>query len=166
MAISQFQRTMVRNSLILSLGVSKQANERAQLSMQAKRAVRNKQMSEQCKRTRKRTSKRPSTSVCILGWSGPQCIPILTKRSGKGMHKAILPKTSLSSQRARLIPMRNVKTMKHFRKYGKKRANYFFFNNTCLFFSHSIISGYYSITITISISMTTAETHLYPQRIH
>ena len=28
---------------------------------------------EQCERTRKRTSEWPSTQICILGYSGPQC---------------------------------------------------------------------------------------------
>ena len=35
-------------------------------------------MSERCKRTSEKTSEWPSTSVCMFGCSGPQCILILT----------------------------------------------------------------------------------------
>ena len=48
------------------------ANKWAQRSTQAKRAVLNKQMSEQWEQTSKRTSEWPSTPICIVCYSGPQ----------------------------------------------------------------------------------------------
>ena len=54
--------------------VSERANEWAQRRARAKRAVRSERTSERCEQTSKRTSKWPSTSVCILGCSGSQCI--------------------------------------------------------------------------------------------
>ena len=50
---------------------SDQENER---SARAKRVVRSKQTSERCERMSKRTSEWPSTSVCIFGCFGPQCL--------------------------------------------------------------------------------------------
>ena len=54
--------------------VSKRANEWAQRRARAKRIVRSNGMSERCERTGEWTSEWPSTSVCIFGCSGPQCI--------------------------------------------------------------------------------------------
>ena len=59
--------------------VSERANDWAQRRARAKRAVRS-------ERTSERTSKWPSTPVCILGYSGPQCtVPRETK---VGRHKS------------------------------------------------------------------------------
>ena len=49
--------------------VSKRANKWAQRRAWVKRAV----QSERCERTSKRTSEWHSTSVCVFGWSSPQC---------------------------------------------------------------------------------------------
>ena len=53
--------------------VSEWAKQWAQRSTWVKWAVRSKRMSERCERTSERTSEWPSTSVFILGYSGPQC---------------------------------------------------------------------------------------------
>ena len=52
--------------------VSEQASEYAQRSARAKRVGRSKRTNEQFERMSERTSKWPSTSVCIFGYSGPQ----------------------------------------------------------------------------------------------
>ena len=54
--------------------VSKRVSEWAQRSTRAKWVVRSKQTNEWCKQMSERTSKWPSTSVYILGCSGPQWI--------------------------------------------------------------------------------------------
>ena len=53
--------------------VSERGNKGAQRSAWANWAGRSKWTSERCERAREQTSERPSTSVCILGCSGPQC---------------------------------------------------------------------------------------------
>ena len=57
-------------------------SEWAQRRARAKRAVRSKRTSERCERTSERTSEWPSTSGCILGCSGPQCVDFMTFPSG------------------------------------------------------------------------------------
>ena len=54
--------------------VREQSSKWAQQSAKAKRT----QRSKSCEQTSERTSKWPSTTVCILGCSGPQCIMLLT----------------------------------------------------------------------------------------
>ena len=49
-------------------------SERANRSTQAKQVVWSKQTSERCKQTSEQMREWLSTSVCILGWSGPQCL--------------------------------------------------------------------------------------------
>ena len=59
--------------------VSERANLWVQRSARAKQVVWSKRTSERCERckwcerTIEWTSERPSTPICILGWSGPQC---------------------------------------------------------------------------------------------
>ena len=60
--------------ILTSSGVSERASEWAQRSAQAKRAVRSKWTSERHEWTRGQTSEWPSTPICILGYSGPQCV--------------------------------------------------------------------------------------------
>ena len=59
----------------MSKGMS-EMSERAKLAVrreQAKWAVRSKRTNELCERMSERMSEWPSTSVCILSYSGPQC---------------------------------------------------------------------------------------------
>ena len=79
--------------------VSEQANERVQRSTRGKRVVRNKQMSERCERTSKRTSEWSSTSVCILGCSGPQL-------RDEGSNEIVQTTTMLTYPFPRLRPRR------------------------------------------------------------
>ena len=61
-------------------GVSKRANECAQQSARAKRAVWSKRTSEHCEQTSERTSKWPSAYVPILGCSAPLCTEFFFSR--------------------------------------------------------------------------------------
>ena len=54
--------------------VSERANKSAQRRAQSKRVGWSKQTSERCERTSEGNSEWPSTPICILGYSGPQCI--------------------------------------------------------------------------------------------
>ena len=53
--------------------VSEQVSEWAQRIARAKGAVWSKRMSEWCEQKSERTSEWPSTPICILRYSGPQC---------------------------------------------------------------------------------------------
>ena len=54
--------------------VSERANKWAQQRAQAKRVGWSKQTSERCEWTSERKSEWSSTPICILGYSGPQCV--------------------------------------------------------------------------------------------